>query len=51
MPIRKADDVGVKHFFTWNVNRLVLWKTFEPGVPLIQRDQKLFEVAKYPKQH
>ena len=42
---KKADDVGVKHFFTWNVNRLVLWKTFEPGIPLIQRDQRLFEVA------
>jgi hypothetical protein len=42
---KKADDVGVKHFFTWNVNRLVLWKTFESGVPLIQRDQRLFEVT------
>lgn len=41
----KADDEGVGYFFTWNVNRLVLWKTFEPGIPLIQRDQRLFEVV------
>jgi len=41
----KADDEGVGYFFTWNVNRLVLWKTFESGVPLIQRDQRLFEVV------
>ena len=42
---KKADDEGVGYFFTWNVNRLVLWKTFEPGVPLIQRDQSPFEVV------
>ena len=42
---KKADDEGVGYFFTWNVNRLVLWKTFEPGVPLIHRDQRLFEVV------
>jgi len=41
----KADDEGAGYFFTWNVNRLVLWKTFESGVPLIQRDQRLFEVV------
>ncbi|MCX6030572.1 MAG: N-6 DNA methylase [Chloroflexi bacterium] len=41
---QKANDEGVKHFFTWNVNRLVLWQTFEPGVPLIQRDQLKFDV-------
>jgi hypothetical protein len=42
---KKADDEGVGYFFTWNVNRLVLWKTFEPGVLLIHRDQHLFEVV------
>ena len=42
---KKADDEGVGHFFTWNVNRLVLWRTFESGVPLVQRDQYLFEVV------
>jgi len=42
---KKADDEGVGYFFTWNVNRLVLWKTFEPGVALIQRDQRPFEVV------
>jgi hypothetical protein len=41
---RKADAEGVEYFFTWNVNRLVLWKTFEPGIPLVHRDQRLFEV-------
>jgi len=33
----KADSVGVEYFFTWNVNRCVLWKTFEPGKPIAQR--------------
>jgi hypothetical protein len=42
----KADASGVRYFFTWNINRLVLWKTFEPGVPLIQRDQRPFEVTR-----
>lgn len=42
---KKADDEGVGYFFTWNVNRLVLWKTFEPGILLIHRDQHLFEVV------
>ena len=41
----KADSSGVQYFFTWNVNRLVLWKTFEQNLPVIQRDQHLFEVV------
>jgi len=43
---KKADDEGVKYFFTWNVTRFVLWKTFEAGVALIHRDQHMFEVVK-----
>ncbi len=48
---RKANDIGAAYFFTWNVNRLVLWKTFEPGVPLIERDQRLFEVVNVRASH
>jgi type I restriction-modification system DNA methylase subunit len=33
----KADDAGVEYYFTWNVNRCVLWKTFEVGKPIISR--------------
>jgi len=33
----KADDFGAPYFFTWNVNRCVLWQTFQKGVPLVDR--------------
>lgn len=33
----KADNVGTEYFFTWNVNRCVLWKTFKPGTSIIDR--------------
>lgn len=33
----KADAAGVEYFITWNVNRCVLWKTFEAGKPIAQR--------------
>ncbi len=33
----KADNAGAEYFFTWNVNRCVLWKTFKPGTPIIDR--------------
>src|SRR5437879_6148876 len=32
----KANREGVEHFFTWNVNRLVLWQTFERNVPITE---------------
>ena len=35
---QKANAKGVEHFFTWNVNRFVLWKTFEAGKPIAERD-------------
>ena len=34
---QKADNVGAEYFFTWNVNRCVLWKTFKPGTSIIDR--------------
>ncbi len=42
---RKADAEGVEYFFTWNVNRFVLWKTFKPGLPLIERDEEQWPVC------
>lgn len=33
----KADNIGAEYFFTWNVNRCVLWKTFKPGTSIIDR--------------
>lgn len=33
----KANRIGVEHFFTWNVNKCVLWKTFEPGKTITER--------------
>ncbi len=33
----KANSAGVRHFFTWNVNRFVLWETFKPETPILDR--------------
>ena len=33
----KASRVGARYFITWNIRRLVVWKTDEPGVALDQR--------------
>lgn len=33
----KADNIGADYFFTWNVNRCVLWKTFKSGTSIIDR--------------
>jgi type I restriction-modification system DNA methylase subunit len=41
----KADAEGIEYFFTWNVNRFVLWKTFKPGQPLISRDEEQWLVC------
>lgn len=40
----KANDLGVPYFFTWNVNRLVLWETFQKGVPVIERRIGVYDV-------
>jgi type I restriction-modification system DNA methylase subunit len=41
----KADSIGIPYFFTWNINRFVLWKTFEAGTPIIHRDYKYWDVT------
>lgn len=35
---KKADEAGVEYYFTWNVNRCVLWRTFERGKSVTERD-------------
>ena len=40
----KANDLGVEYFFTWNVNHLVLWETFQKGVPITERRIGFFDV-------
>lgn len=45
--IKKALKVGSEFFLTWNVNRIVLWKTDQPGIRLEERsiyDQTLTRV-------
>ncbi len=47
---RKAGNAGARYFITWNIRRIVVWKTDEPGVQLINRvvyDQEIIsrEVA------
>lgn len=42
---QKADHAGIEYFFTWNVNRFVLWKTFEAGTPIIDRDYLYWDVT------
>ncbi len=41
----KANRKGVEYFFTWNVNRFVLWKTFEARKPIAERDLEHFNVT------
>jgi methylase of polypeptide subunit release factors len=42
---QKANAKGVEYFFTWNVNRFVLWKTFEARKPIAERDLEHFNVT------
>ena len=44
----KADAVGVDYNFTWNVNRFVLWKTYEHGKPITERYVEHFAVLPSP---
>lgn len=44
----KANNIGVEHFFTWNVNKCVLWKTFEQGKSITERDLEFFNVLPAP---
>lgn len=41
----KADDEGVDYFFTWNVNRFVLWRTFKPRTPIAERDLEHHDIT------
>ncbi len=41
----KANAKGLEYFFTWNVNRFVLWKTFEAKKPVAERDLEHFNVT------
>ncbi len=45
---RKADAVGVDYNFTWNVNRFVLWNTFERGKPITERAVEQYNVLPSP---
>ncbi|MEW5721120.1 MAG: hypothetical protein AB1817_21015, partial [Chloroflexota bacterium] len=45
---RKADEVGVAYNFTWNVNRFVLWKTYESGKPIAERYIEHYSVLDSP---
>src|SRR5436853_7717532 len=44
----KADQAGVEYFFTWNVNRLVLWKTFKRGTPITEPHIETFDALPAP---
>jgi type I restriction-modification system DNA methylase subunit len=44
----KANRIGVEHFFTWNVNKCVLWKTFEKGKPITERYEEELDVFSSP---
>jgi len=45
---RKANEIGVEHNFTWNVNDFVLWKTFERGKPITERNLAHWDVLPSP---
>jgi hypothetical protein len=35
--LKKSTDAGIPFFVTWNINKLVLWETFQPGTTLLER--------------
>ena len=35
---QKADEAGAEYYFTWNVNSCILWRTFERGKSVTERD-------------
>lgn len=47
----KADSIGAEYYFTWNVNRCVLWRTFEQGKPITERQIEHFELFPSPIRH
>lgn len=44
----KANRAGVEHFFTWNVNKCVLWRTFEKGKPITERYEEELDAFPAP---
>lgn len=44
----KANRAGVEHFFTWNVNKCVLWRTFEKGKPITGRYEEELDAFPAP---
>ena len=48
----KAVDLGVKFFFTWNINDAILWTTDDvagTGLGLFDRQQRVWDVADLPR--
>jgi len=39
---QKASDAGARYFFTWNVNRFVLWDPSKVKLPILQRQWRDF---------
>jgi type I restriction-modification system DNA methylase subunit len=44
----KANRIGVEYYFTWNVNKCVLWKTFEQGKSITERYLEPFDALPAP---
>ncbi len=44
----KANRAGVEHFFTWNVNKCVLWETFQKGKPITERYEEELDAFPAP---
>jgi type I restriction-modification system DNA methylase subunit len=44
----KANRAGVEHFFTWNINKCVLWRTFEKGKPITERYEEELDAFASP---
>lgn len=42
---RYAGDIGAPYFCTFNGDRLVVFDTYEEGVPLLQRRTKFYEIS------
>lgn len=43
---QKASDAGARYFFTWNVNRFVLWDPSKVTLPTLQRQSKDYTLFK-----
>lgn len=43
----KADNVGARYFFTWNVNSFVLWDRYQQDKPLLDRWVRKWKSGRY----